>query len=188
MAKNTQTLNMTQKYALAQPDSCFCLGKCQCGERGVVRGAISGGSCLPLKSKSKRQRSRSFVKTLNILALKLIKKFFTEPCEIFDHNNVLPNNSEIKLFKSFGIKSVEMTHTMLNLWIIVDGIHECVNDEATCENCVKELDEHWKCCSNCPNAICKECDKCKECDGYYSEFDYESGDDSARDDYLFGWD
>ena len=186
---------MTQKYALVQPDSCFCLGKCQCGERGVVRGAISGDSCLPLKSKRTRRRAQQAakkagleeeVKTLNILALKLIKKFFTEPCAIFDLNNVLPDNSEIKLFKSLGVKSGEMTHIILNLWTIVDGIHKCVNDEATCENCVNELGEHWKCCSHCPNAICKECDKCKECDG---ESDYdESGDDSARDDYLFGWD
>ena len=119
--------------------------------------------------------------TMNILALKLIRDFFdnpfTKPYAIYWEDVPQPNNSEIELFKSFGIPASEdLTDSLLKLWGQVEAINHCVNDTATCDNCEKELDEHWKCCSHCPNAICKECYECKQCDEYYnqnSEDDYQ---------------
>ena len=117
------------------------------------------------------KKSMNDKNTMNILALKLLKEFFqnpcTKPCAIHWEDVPIPSTSEIELFESYGIKSdEEFTKVLLKLWISIDSINYCVNDKATCTNCDKELDEHWKCCSHCSNAICSECYECEQCDDY----------------------
>ena len=115
-------------------------------------------------------------KKMNSLSIKIIRKFFTEPeSEYWQDPGTLPSFDEEKLFESYKIYNSEWQNRLLLLWVHVQGIQLVVNDAATCTNCELALDENWKCCSHCSDAICNNCYECKECAECIRDWDLSQG-------------
>ena len=107
--------------------------------------------------------------TMHHFAIQLIKKFFTDNIHL--SGEVLPLQNEIKLFKLYDIyDNKSQCNQLLLLWCDIEGINCCVNDTATCESCKKDLEQYWKCCGTCPNAICHDCQNCQDCQEYIDSF------------------
>ena len=111
-------------------------------------------------------------KKMNSLSIKIIRKFFTEPeSGYWQDPGTLPSFDEEKLFESYKIYNSEWQNRLLLLWVHVQGIQLVVNDAATCTNCELALDENWKCCSHCSDAVCNNCYECKACVECHGDWD-----------------
>ena len=76
-----------------------------------------------------------------------------------------------ELFKLYDIyDNKSQCNQLLLLWCDIKAINCCVNDTATCESCKKDLEQYWKCCDTCPNAICYDCQNCQDCQEYIDSF------------------